>query len=593
MPDQNKNLPKNKNKAEQIRQQPKIPRKLIDEILAGIGSLDTIKAIGAKFNKQKTEKQPKIDTAKSDSARAELELGQKTYDRAIEQVRAKYNSLSDNPAHYDQSEADKIDAEIAHLENLKGDQAKLYKERIIPAKQEKEKEEFTSKHPLEVLKTTNQEYEASMATLQGQFENASTKEEKGAIGLLINETIEQHANKTKGLNQIDANNKQQKIDAENQEKESRIAEQKQLDDSIRTQFKKTMDHEKEVLARAKNIQSIRKERKSDEKKIGKAQKEGKKLTNKADQRLQNIENKEMREAEADKELKHRAAFLESKRVGDESKIVSKDHISIFQKLKGSVETASKKGFEFVKRKIKENDESLTTERFDPKTGERISSVIDFGSVIQNAEKAIESGVKKAIKETRKGRDKIVKSVEAGVKDLNNKINEETDRITSPEMIIIKNKIEKDEQILDNLKRKYKILEKLSKDTKTDDGDWASNRIKEMDDLQPNITALEQQIRIGYINLEVQEEKDDKQYNKADPDKQVRIDNVNIATNQLNRLYKESNKLTLKTQKQAQEIRSKKPVVRKDLEKLQKNYINKKKTLNLKIEELKKVIKDNK
>jgi hypothetical protein len=593
MPDQNKNLPKNKNKAEQIRQQPKIPRKLIDEILAGIGSLDTIKAIGAKFNKQKTEKQPKIDTAKSDSARAELELGQKTYDRAIEQVRAKYNSLSDNPAHYDQSEADKIDAEIAHLENLKGDQAKLYKERIIPAKQEKEKEEFTSKHPLEVLKTANQEYEASMATLQGQFENASTKEEKGAIGLLINETIEQHANKTKGLNQIDANNKQQKIDAENQEKESRIAEQKQLDDSIRTQFKKTMDHEKEVLARAKNIQSIRKERKSDEKKIGKAQKEGKKLTNKADQRLQNIENKEMREAEADKELKHRAAFLESKRVGDESKIVSKDHISIFQKLKGSVETASKKGFEFVKRKIKENDESLTTERFDPKTGERISSVIDFGSVIQNAEKAIESGVKKAIKETRKGRDKIVKSVEAGVKDLNNKINEETDRITSPEMIIIKNKIEKDEQILDNLKRKYKILEKLSKDTKTDDGDWASNRIKEMDDLQPNITALEQQIRIGYINLEVQEEKDDKQYNKADPDKQVRIDNVNIATNQLNRLYKESNKLTLKTQKQAQEIRSKKPVVRKDLEKLQKNYINKKKTLNLKIEELKKVIKDNK
>jgi hypothetical protein len=605
MPDGKPNLPKNYKEAEsKLKQQPripKIPRKTLNEIFAGVRTLpflDRIKEIGSSLNEQKTDKQPKMDTAKSDSAKAELELGQNSYDKLIQIERAKYNSLSDNPAHYDQTEAYKIDAEIENLENLKGDQAKLYNERIIPAKQEKEKEEFTSKHPLEVLITENQEYETGMAALQVEFKNAPTKEKKGVIGLLINETIEKHADKTKELKQMDANNKRQKIDSEKQEQEAKIAEQQRLDKSILAQFKKIYAHEKKVLSRAVNIKSIREKRTRDEKLITKAQKEVKKLTNKADNRIQNIENKELRNAEADKDLKHRAAYLGSKRVGDESKLdydnrVSKDHVSIFQKLKKSVNTTSKKGFEFVKGKIKENDDYLTTERFDTETGERISSVIDFGSVIKNAEKAIESGVKKVIKETRKGRDKIVKSVESGLEDLINISNEENDRITSPEMILIKNKIDKDEQELDNLKRKYKTLKRLSKDTKMDNGDWSFNRIKEMNDLQPQISNLEKKVKIGYTLLEARVIKENKEYNKANPDKQVRIDNVNIATNQLNRLIKESNKLTLKTQKQAQELRSKKPVVRKDLEKLQKNYINKKKSLNLKIEELKKVIKDNK
>jgi hypothetical protein len=634
MPDRNPKLPKNNKEAERkLIQQPRIPRiprETLNEIFAGVSSLPALRVIGEKLNP------PKIDDSKSNEMQQKSDKLSQDYDKLI----AKNKNLAE---FHKRVQGRDYEAKVLDLESSAGNfeytkefHAKAASDQIQTQKQT-ELENFERQYPEHVERKVQNETNKNLKSLKDQYKSTQDDVQREIIKSQIDAVNKSNSTQMDKLAKYKAENEKQKIEAKSKsqaeksalksqkeidkidERNEKAKEQQKLDDSIKTQFEATMAHNSEVNRRAKNIQSIREERKSNEKQISKAQKEGKKLTNKADQRLQNIENKEMREAEADKELKHRAAYLESKRVGDESKIVSKDHVSIFQKLKGSVETASKKGFEFVKRKIKENDENLTTERFDPKTGERISSVIDFGSVIKNAEKTIEKGVKKAIKETKKSRDKIVKSVEEGVEDLINKRNEEKDRITSPEMIEIKNEIDKNKQELKILLDIYKKTmddsvemkalnakyEDYSKSIRTEKNpEFRDADILTMDAIQKQIIDLELKLKGPRIpelknkiikltkDLKVQIENDEIEYNDLTPTKQNKIDNLNIATNQLIRLKKDFDIYTDRLAAKIVDLEDKKPIDTKRVDKLFKEGDKKEKEFDIKVKKLETIIKNN-
>jgi hypothetical protein len=651
-PDQN-NLPKNKQEAEKkLKQQPKIPRKVLDEIFAGVSSLPALRVIGEKLNP------PKIDNSKSNEMQQKSDQLSSDYDALIEkntnlaQLHKKVQGRDYEAKVFD------LESSAGNLEYTKEFHAKAASEQIQTQKQA-ELEKFEKQNPEHVEKQVQNETKKNLKSLNDQYKQAQDDVQREIIKSQIDVVNKSNSMQMDKLAKYRADKEKQKIEEKTKskveksalksqseinkidEKNERAKDQQRLDDSIKTQFEATMAHNAEVTRRAKNIKSIRKERIGNEKLDAQIEKDDQKAAMKEKEIASDKKERQKRLKGLGKEI------LAKEAKWDQEMEAKKDHVSILDKLKKSVSSgmdkarakikendeaklnpkpkekvqgprqanvidkmkaASKKGFDVVKAKIKENDEA----KLNPKSKEK-KSKLELGNILAKTNVGVKekkeynpinqnrvfnagpSGVEVTVTKKQSGASKSIEKMKSGIKSTfekaKNKIKEGKDKLTSPEMLAIQNSIKAD-------KLDLKTLEALVKESKatlksTDDVDFKYLLQRELDENSARIDIIKDKISKSSKMLEIRANIDDTNFDFSTGEEQQRIESVNIATNQLERLYGELSTKTQKIDSKIKNLKSKKSPDQKAIDKLQKDKQKIAGDLNKKIEIQKSIIQENK
>jgi hypothetical protein len=350
-PDQN-NLPKNKQEAEKnLKQQPKIPKEVIKGILAGIGSLPAIQAIGEKM------KAPRIDKTESLKARAVQKESIEKYDERIKNIQKELTSLGDNIQSYDETKAEELSNVIANLNKQKLGTGE-FMDGVIANKETKEKENFANNFPEAALKDLEKQRIEEDKYLTGQFENSKNIDDKAALGGEINAQIQRYAERKSELESIVNQKKQDKINERNK-KENDL---KELDSKsikiVRDTLQKAREENKE-LNRQKKVQ---KEKDSELNRLKKVQDDGERLTARANKLSEKAAIKQENEVfsifDKNDARDERLNTLKAMRNKQESKLnnevaAKKPKRSALDRLKNSVGGAINK----IKHQSKSNSEA--------------------------------------------------------------------------------------------------------------------------------------------------------------------------------------------------------------------------------------------
>jgi hypothetical protein len=383
-PDQN-NLPPNKNKAEQIKQQPAIDKKTIKGILAGIGSLPVIRSIGEKM------KSPKIDRTKSNEAREQLNNQQKDYDSLIlSKTNELFGGGLDNDAY---------DAKLTEIEKLEFEKQKSKNESELNIKNQSRSEvtNFAKENPDKVEKVLTQKSKNKLKDLNDQFKSAENEGERDSIKAQIEAENNKLSKNIAKLSEYKAENEKQKIEAKGKSKADKIKDKSQrgidkFEDKINRE-----NELKDLDEKALNIvrQTLKDSRDTDAKK---------------NKQQSIIEAKEIEQSK--KERQKRLKGLGKEIIANETKWdneveAKKDHVSIFDKLKSSVKGASKKSFEALKSKIKDNDEAKLNPKpkeFNSKKQDRVfvSGPAGLEEKISNKQSTVSKAIEKIKSVTKKG-----------------------------------------------------------------------------------------------------------------------------------------------------------------------------------------------
>jgi hypothetical protein len=464
-----KNLPKQKQTAEQQKQQPKIERKVINQILAGIGSLPAIKAIGEKLNTKN-----KVENNENEAL--------------IAQKQQIIDVLST-------SEQDNAIYEVNNLK-LQIDELKR------PAQKETKKVELT---PEQTIQKLNSEFENNFKDLEQRLKNTTGQAERAKIAEEMNKSIEENA---------------QKLDDIKQEV---------LDRSIEEQAQRTLesDHDEVVQSRAKNINSIRKERISNEKKADKEQKKGEKLTKKAEK------------SESDTiEYKKRVAELKSKNVAQEKKWdkeveTKKSKGSAFDRLKNTVGGAINKMKEQSKANVDARNEANKENNPNYKPNQHAAKAANRMKVAYNK-------IKDSMKvDHEKGPIIPQKLSELKSKIDNAKINrtdkamEEGDKVISPELIKIRSALESKQIDIESTQREIKELSKeLNSEKEEEYREGIQNDLDSLANLLEKLENEESDLKKQGISI-FESQQNSKAFQA--PEVKAQIEARNIAHNKIDRL----------------------------------------------------------
>jgi hypothetical protein len=558
-----KNLPQNKNKAEQIKQQPKIPKDVINGILAGIGSLPAIRALGEKM------KGPKVNNTESNEARTAQKEDQQKYDQRISDTQKELTSMGDSLQSYDETKADQLKKDIDSLKEFKQGRGE-FMDGVIAKKAAQENEKFAKDHPEVELKNHEKQSVLDDQYLTEQFENATTLEDKAAIGAEINAQIQKSAERKAELESFIVQNKQKIIDAKegkkqekNDKKNEKIAEQVKLDSKIQEEFDRTMAEEAEYnkkIDRAKNINSIRKERISNEKKAEKEQEKGKKQTKKAEK------------SESDTiEYKRRVAELKSKNVAQEKKWdkeveTKKSKGGAFDRLKNTVGGAIKSMKEKSKANTdarneanKENNPNYKPNQHAAKAAERMKTA--YNKIKDSMKVDHEKGpiIPKKLSE-------LKSKIDNAKINRTDKAMEEGDKVISPELIKIRSALESKQIDIESTQKEIKELTKeLNSEKEGEFREVIQNHLDSQFNLLEKFENEEVELKKQGISI-FESQQSSKAFQA--PEVKAQIEARNIAHNKIDRLQIERDLKTKPLNAKIQKLQGNKADKSDEIKKLQ-------------------------
>ena len=272
-----KPTPNQNNKAEIQKQQPKQPeiaKDKLDKLFAGIQILPQIKAIGASL-KEKLPKKPVADSTESDRYKAKYENLASGYDFEIakkQQIIDTLNQSSQSNIASALKEQERIKANLQYTKEFHASAG----DRIVKEKLAQENENFEKANPELVEAKVNKETKQNLKNLKDQYSNAKDSEQRDQIQAqidIVNKSHQLQLEKLGGYKQVKQSEKianEQKAKSDKSEAKSQASidkikdkveqkeAQKRLDDSIRSQFQKTMDS---VKTETKDIKTRREEEK--------------------------------------------------------------------------------------------------------------------------------------------------------------------------------------------------------------------------------------------------------------------------------------------------------------------------------------------
>ncbi len=357
-PDQN-NLPQNKNKAEQTKQQPKIPKEAIKGILAGIGSLPAIKAIGEKM------RGPRADESKSKALQKELDEKLKKHDSSIaiaEQIR---QTISQNNQPNAQFYLDSLDNDIKTIKSEKDSEIKSKSDQLKVLKRQ-EKDDFIKANPEHHEKILADHVNKQTKRLNNEYKNASNDNERNQIKSEMDILNQKYAFALNKLTNYKIDNEKQKFESQAKSKTDKLKnfsenQLNKIDERIKDENDlKNFDLKALEIANATLFNLRQEDKKSNQQKSIIKDDESKIITDTRKERLEELENENIaNELKLDQEVE-----------------AKKNRVGMFDKLKSSVTINLGNAQTNIKAKIKENDNAkLNAQRDDRTSAERMSNAV--------------------------------------------------------------------------------------------------------------------------------------------------------------------------------------------------------------------------